>query len=205
MNFENKIINGDCIEEMKRFPAGSVDLAFADPPYNLEKDYGIYEDSNSANDYINWTEKWLIEVIRLLKPEGSFYILNLPKWTLHHAVFLDQLLYRQNTIAWDALSIPRGKIMPAHYSLLYYTKSHHKYTFNKFTTKHNWTHCARGKCIKARKTSSLIEQPFSDIWTNVYRIKHRGKRHAHHPTQLPLTFMERIILKWGQLHLKEVE
>ncbi len=194
MNFENKIINGDCIEEMKKFPAGSVDLAFADPPYNLEKDYGIYEDSNSANDYINWTEKWLIELIRLLKPEGSFYILNLPKWTLHHAVFLDQLLYRQNTIAWDALSIPRGKIMPAHYSLLYYTKSPHKYTFNKLTTKHNWTHCARGKCFKGRKTSSLIEQPFSDIWTNVYRIKHRGKRHAHHPTQLPLTFMERIIL-----------
>ncbi|MFX1283582.1 MAG: DNA-methyltransferase [Promethearchaeota archaeon] len=194
MNFENSIITGDCIEEMKKLPSEIVDLAFADPPYNLEKDYGIYEDSNTAGNYINWTEKWLTEIIRLLKPDGSFYLLNLPKWTLYHAVFLDQFLYRQNTIAWDALSTPRGKIMPAHYSLLYYTKSPHEYTFNKLTTKHNWTHCARVKCIKQRNASSLVEQPFSDIWTNIYRVKHRRKRHAHHPTQLPLTFMERIIL-----------
>ena len=105
---------------MRNLPSNIIDLAFADPPYNLKKDYGVYADSNSPSDYLEWTEKWLSEIIRLLKPKGSFYILNLPKWTIHHAVFLDQFLYRQNTIAWDALSTPRGKIMPAHYSLLYY-------------------------------------------------------------------------------------
>ncbi|MHA2245982.1 MAG: DNA-methyltransferase [Candidatus Hodarchaeales archaeon] len=194
MNFENKIINGDCIRAMRKIPSGIVDLAFADPPYNLEKDYGVYDDSNTPNDYLKWTEKWLTEIIRLLKPEGSFYLLNLPRWTLNHAVFLDQFLFRQNTIAWDALSTPRGKIMPAHYSLLYYTKSLYEYTFNQLTTRHNKTHCARSKCIKQRNASSLTKQPFSNIWTNIYRIKHRGKRHAHHPTQLPLAFMERIIL-----------
>lgn len=194
MNFENKIITGDCVKEMKKIPAGVVDLAFADPPYNLDKNYGLYDDLSSPTDYLKWTEQWLTEIIRLLKPEGSFFLLNLPKWAMHHAVFLDQLMFRQNTIAWDALSTPRGKIMPAHYSLLYYTKSSKKYTFNQITTKHNWTHCARSRCTEKRKVSTLTENPFSDIWTNVYRVKHRGKRHAIHPTQLPLTFMERIIL-----------
>jgi len=194
LNFRNKIICGDCIEEMRNLPSNIIDLAFADPPYNLKKDYGLYGDSNSPSDYLEWTEKWLFEIIRLLKPEGSFYLLNLPKWTIHHAVFLDQFLYRQNTIAWDALSTPRGKIMPAHYSLLYYTKSKLNYTYNQLMSKHNWSHCAREKCIEERKTSSLSEEPFSDIWTNIYRVKHRGKRHEQHPTQLPLVFMERIIL-----------
>ncbi|MFX0013119.1 MAG: DNA-methyltransferase [Promethearchaeota archaeon] len=194
MSFENRIINGDCIEEMKNLPSGIVDLAFADPPYNLEKDYGIYDDSTTTQNYLKWAEKWIIEIVRLLKPDGSFYLLNLPKWAINHAVFLDKFLFRQNTIAWDALSAPRGKIMPAHYSLLFYTKSNKKYTFNKLTSKHNWTHCARAQCIDKRINTPLIEKPFSDIWTNIYRIKHRKKRHDKHPTQLPLTFMERIIL-----------
>ncbi|UCE12328.1 MAG: site-specific DNA-methyltransferase [Candidatus Heimdallarchaeota archaeon] len=193
MNYENKIINGDCIDVMKDFPPDIVDLAFTDPPYNLEKDYGLYVDSNDKENYIHWTEQWLMEIIRVLKPTGSLYLLTLPKWAIHHSVFLDKFLYRRNTIAWDALSTPRGKIMPAHYSLLFYTKSH-SYTFNQIETKHNWTHCARAKCTQERNTSSLEKRPFSDIWSNVHRIKHRGKRHAHHPTQLPFSFMERIIL-----------
>jgi len=194
MNYANKIILGDCIDQMKKFPSSMVDLIFADPPYNLEKDYGLYQDSNSPKDYIKWTETWLNEIIRILKPNGSFYILNLPKWSLHHAVYLDELLYRQNTITWDALATPRGKIMPAHYSLLFYTKSKTNYTFNELTSKHNWTHCARATCIKQRHSSTLPEKSYSDIWNNVYRVKHKQKRQFNHPTQLPLQFMERIIL-----------
>jgi site-specific DNA-methyltransferase (adenine-specific) len=194
MKYENLIINGDCIIKMKEFPSNIIDLAFTDPPYNLDKNYGVYKDSNTPKDYLKWTEKWLKEIIRLLKPNGSFYLLNLPKWAIHHAIFLDKFLFRQNTIAWDALSTPRGKIMPAHYSLLFYTKSSLRYTFNKLKTKHNWTHCARANCINNRNKSELPEIFFSDIWSNVYRVKHRSKRYTHHPTQLPLNFMERIIL-----------
>lgn len=193
MNYENKIINGDCVEEMKTLPSEIVDLAFADPPYNLEKDYGVYNDSDTPINYLKWTEQWLRGIIRLLKPHGTLYILTLPKWAIYHAVFLDKILFRQNTIAWDALSTPRGKIMPAHYSLLYYTKSLNQ-TFNQLKSKHNWTHCSRSKCTRKRNSSSLKEALYSDIWSNLYRVKHRRKRHAHHPTQLPLAFMERIIL-----------
>jgi site-specific DNA-methyltransferase (adenine-specific) len=194
MSYENRIINGDCIEIMKSLPDEIVDLAFIDPPYNLEKEYGVYCDSNTPLSYLKWTEKWIKEIIRLLKPTGSFYLLNLPKWSIHHAVFLDKYLFRQNTVAWDALSTPRGKIMPAHYTLLFYTKSTTKYTFNQLYSKHNWTHCAREKCTKKRSSSSLPKLPYSDIWNNIYRVKHRSKRYGYHPTQLPFTIMERIIL-----------
>ena len=194
LNYINKIIIGDCIEKLTSIPSSLVDLVFADPPYNLEKDYGLYRDSSSPQDYLNWTEKWLIEIVRILKPDGSFYLLNLPKWAMYHAIFLDKLLYRQNTIAWDALSTPRGKIMPAHYTLLYYTKSKVKYVFNKGKTRHNWTHCARKTCIDDRDSLLMPETPYSDIWNNIYRIKHKRKRQSDHPTQLPLEFMKRIIL-----------
>lgn len=180
---------------MKSLPAQIVDLVFADPPYNLEKNYGDgYNDASVPQDYLKWTEEWLVEIIRLLKPTGSFYLLNLPKWALHHAVFLDKYMYRQNTISWDALSTPRGKIMPAHYTLLFYTKSASDYTFNRLKVVHNWTHCARETCIIQRNSSTLPKSPYSDIWSNIYRVKHRNKRYKHHPTQLPLPLMERIIL-----------
>ncbi len=191
-NFElDKIHIADCIEVMKEMQPESVDLVFADPPYNLQKKYSNYKDDKTAHDYISWCNLWLEQAARILKKTGSLYILNIPKWAVHHAVFLDRYLYRQNWVVWDALSTPLGKLMPAHYSLLFYTKQKSGYVFNKQITTNDYDFCYRASCFKSRK--KVIEHPVSDIWFDLHRIRHGSKRDKH-PCQLPLKLLERIIL-----------
>lgn len=190
----NQVILGDCIEVMRRLPAGSVNLAFADPPYNLDKAYFSYDDSRHDEEYLNWCEQWLLEYQRILSPTGSLFVVNLPKWALHHKVFLDRYLHFQNWIVWDALSEPRGRLMPAHYAILYYTKHPSKYVLNtEHAIQMSSDFCMRSSCIRKRKKEGVDDRSaLSDIWWDTPRIKHRKFRDIH-PCQLPEKLMERII------------
>ncbi|MEX2670612.1 MAG: site-specific DNA-methyltransferase [Phycisphaeraceae bacterium] len=71
----NRIAVGDCLASMATFPENSVDLVFADPPYNIGYKYDAYEDKRDDADYLAWTEQWINGCARLLKPTGSLYIL----------------------------------------------------------------------------------------------------------------------------------
>ena len=64
----------DCIAGMQRLAEGSVDLVFADPPFNIGYKYDLYEDRKSVDEYLNWSKDWGTEVVRLLKPDGSFWL-----------------------------------------------------------------------------------------------------------------------------------
>ena len=70
-----RIIAGDAIQEMKRLGKASVDLIIADPPYNLGKDYGNNHDIKGFDEYILFSRSWLCQVHRLLKTDGTLYIL----------------------------------------------------------------------------------------------------------------------------------
>jgi len=187
----NKVYIRECIKFMKALPDACVDLTFADPPYNLRKQYSSYKDTKLDSEYIEWCDRWLEQMARITKPTGSLYVLNLPKWSVHHAVFLDSLLYRQNWIVWEALSTPLGKLMPAHYALLFYTKQKTDYLFNKQYTRNSYESCYRERCIRTMRKNE--ENNVSDIWFDIHRIRHRKKRDLH-PCQLPLKLLERIIL-----------
>jgi site-specific DNA-methyltransferase (adenine-specific) len=71
----NQIAQGDCISLMAGWPAQSVDLIFADPPYNIGYQYDQYEDKRDDHEYIDWTMQWIDGCARLLKPSGSMYVL----------------------------------------------------------------------------------------------------------------------------------
>lgn len=192
----NVVLQGDILEKLKLYPDQSVDLVFADPPYNLDKSYNSYEDERSREEYLAWCNAWLDEYIRILKPTGSLYVLNLPHWAMYHAAYLNQKLYFQNWIVWDALSEPRGKIMPAHYALLFYTRHPTDFTFNYETLQaiDARYYCLRQSCIRARKLRGEDEkEPLTDIWWDIHRLKHRRDR-DYHPCQLPDALLERIIL-----------
>jgi DNA modification methylase len=64
----------DCIEGMKQLADGSVDLAFADPPFNIGYKYDVYEDRMAADQYLDWTKQWGRELVRALKPTGTFWL-----------------------------------------------------------------------------------------------------------------------------------
>ena len=72
-----KIINGDCIEVMKTFPEGSIDLLVTSPPYGVNIKYDVYNDSIPMDEYWDFTTKWLTESYRVLKDDGRIAV-NVP-------------------------------------------------------------------------------------------------------------------------------
>lgn len=70
-----KVYLGDCIEVMKTLPEDSIDLVFADPPFNIGIKYDVHNDNMSYDEYYTWSEKWIKEVYRLLNSNGLFMLL----------------------------------------------------------------------------------------------------------------------------------
>lgn len=69
-----QVFNIDCIAGMNAMDPGSVDLAFADPPFNIGYDYDVYDDRQKADDYLSWSREWMSAVVRVLKPNGTFWL-----------------------------------------------------------------------------------------------------------------------------------
>ena len=70
----NQIRQQDCIAGMQQMPEGCVDLAFADPPFNIGYEYDVYDDRRQAEEYLDWSAQWMREVVRVLKPTGTFWL-----------------------------------------------------------------------------------------------------------------------------------
>ncbi len=70
----NTILQGDCVAQLREIPPGSVDLAFADPPFNIGYDYDVYDDRRSGREYLDWSKQWMAAVSAALKPSGSFWL-----------------------------------------------------------------------------------------------------------------------------------
>jgi site-specific DNA-methyltransferase (adenine-specific) len=64
----------DCIEGLGSLPAGSVDLVFADPPFNIGYDYDVYDDRQNREEYLGWCKRWIAAVYRGLKDSGTFWL-----------------------------------------------------------------------------------------------------------------------------------
>ena len=65
---------GDCLELLSHIPEGSVHLVFADPPFNIGYDYDSYDDRRSEIDYLEWSRQWMAGVVRVLRPDGTFWL-----------------------------------------------------------------------------------------------------------------------------------
>jgi site-specific DNA-methyltransferase (adenine-specific) len=193
----NNIIQGDCLEIMQSIPDNSIDITFADPPFNLKKKYNGYIDNIEFNDYLEWCKKWINEMVRITKPTGSIFVHNIPKWLTYFVGFLNEIAYFKHWISWDAPTSPMGKsLQPSHYGILYYVKDPKQNKFYEI----RYSHKRCRKCqylLKDYGGKKAILHPFgplvSDVWTDIHRIKH-NKYRDEHPCQLPIHLLERIIL-----------
>ncbi len=193
----NEILCGDSIEEMKKIPDNSIDMTFADPPFNLNKKYSNYKDKKAAEDYIKWCEQWLSEMVRVTKPTGSILVHNIPKWLIYFGNHLNKIAVFKHWIAWDSMSTPLGKtLLPAHYGILFYTKSPKGFKFNELRSPHKkcrkcgeMTKDYGGKKSQINPYGTLL----SDCWADIHRIRHNTRRDDH-PCQLPEPLLERLVL-----------
>jgi len=189
--YRNVLINNDCLEELDNLPSNSIDMIFIDPPYNLGKDYKNYEDER--DDYINWIINWLEGCFRVLKPKGSLFLLNIPKWQ-HEVLYriLDKY-YIQDWIVWDNQAEPKGQLIPAHYPILWLSKTKDVkfYTLNEFQDDKDF--CLRASCRRKRGKSNINDKvEVKNVRWDIHRVKHSHKR-LDHPTQLPPKLLEFLI------------
>ncbi len=70
----NGVYGTDCVKALRSLPAGSVDLVFADPPFNIGYEYDEYKDRKDSRAYQDWTRKWMKGVADVLKPDGTFWL-----------------------------------------------------------------------------------------------------------------------------------
>lgn len=70
----NRIYQGDCIRRFDQLDRGSIDLVFADPPFNIGYDYDVYDDEKQDHDYLSWCRQWIRGVHRVLKSSGTFWL-----------------------------------------------------------------------------------------------------------------------------------
>jgi site-specific DNA-methyltransferase (adenine-specific) len=205
----NQILTGDCLEWLAKVPAESVDLAFADPPFNIGYEYDRYDDRRHGTEYLAWADKWLAAVRCVLKPTGSFFLAIGDEYVAEHKVRLDALgLTMRNWIVWHyTFGVHcEKKFSRSHAHILYYVVDPKRYTFNadaiRVPSARQTTYADRRANPKGKvpdDTWVLRPQeddrffgPANDTWY-VSRVCGTFKERTGHPCQMPEGVLERII------------
>lgn len=194
-----KLYRSDCLDFLHTVKSDSVDLVFADPPFNLDKEYPSKINDNLDTDaYLLWCEQWINECIRVLKPGGSLFIWNLPKWNSRLSEQLNSSLSFRNWIGVDIkYRLPiKSKLYPSHYSLLYYVKGEKPNIFHpdrlpmEVCSKcHSELHDYGGYKNKMNPNGINL----SDIWYDIPPVRHSKYKRRQGSNELSLKLMDRII------------
>ncbi|SII00369.1 DNA-methyltransferase [Mycobacteroides abscessus] len=177
----------------------SVDLVFADPPFNLNKDYGQgVNDSLSESEYLSWCETWIKECVRIISPGGAFYLFNIPKWNIElgHTLNESGMSFRH----WITIDIKYGlpitnKLYPSHYSLLYYIKGKKPRSFTRPRLPiAACRHC--GGDIKDYGGHRNKLHPdginLTDVWSDIPPVRH-AKTKRRGANELSEKLLERVL------------
>lgn len=191
---------GDCLEMLPLLRDKVVDTVFADPPFNLGKEYGENSKDNlPEGHYVAWCKEWLAECVRVLKPGGSLFLYNLPKWNVLLGAFLsEQKLEFRHWIAIEmsaCLPIP-GRLHPSHYSLLYYSKGKPNTFYRIRTPILLCRHC--GKEVKDYGGHRGAMNPngvtLKDVWTDIPPVRHwKFKSKNRRANALSTKILDRVI------------
>lgn len=195
-----QLYEADCMTVFPTIKSETVDTVFADPPFNLKKKYGRKSrDDWSEAEYLDWCKIWLQECIRVLKPGGALFLYNLPKWNLPLGAFLSQsgLEFRHWIAIEHKSCLPiNGRLYPAHYSLLYYTKGKPQRFQRIRTPIETCRHC--GGEIRDYGGHRHAMNPngvnLKDIWTDIPPVRHRKFKSDKRPANaLSTKILERVV------------
>ena len=194
------LLKGDCLKILPSVATNCIDTVFADPPFNIGKEYGSsVNDRMDEQEYLEWCQVWMNECIRVLKQSGSLFIYNLPKWNIHLAKsLLDRGMHFRDWIVVDlklGLPIP-GRLYPSHYSLLYFTKGKHK-TFHSIRIPIKaCRHCGGDVKDYGGHRNALNPKGLnlSDVWTDIPPVRHwKFKSKKRKANALSTKLLDRVI------------
>jgi len=188
----NKVILGDCIEVMSSLPDSSVDLVFADPPFNIGIKYDNYDDKKNYDHYYSWSEEWIKETYRILKKSGSIYIAIGDEFAAEINLILKRIGFKfRNWIVWYYTfgQNQRKKFNRSHTHILYFTKDENSFTFNSDEIR---IPSARQLVYNDKRAHPKGKVP-DDVWEYSRVCGTFKERLGKHPCQMPENLLERII------------
>jgi len=197
---EHSIILGDAIESLAALvPDGSIDLIFADPPYNIGKVFNGTQDKwESDEDYLHWCYQWLDLCIQKLKPNGSFYVMAATQNMPFFDIYLRKQLTVLSRIIWyyDSSGVQAKRHYGSLYEpILFCVKDKEHYTFNTQDILVSAKTGAQRKLIDYRKPVPAIYNSVKvpgNVW-EIPRVRYRMPEYENHPTQKPVALLERIV------------
>ena len=191
---------GDSLSFLKKMKNKSVQLIFADAPYNIGKDFGNDSDKwASVSDYIEWCKTWLDECMRVLSDTGTMYFMT----ATQHMPYLDVFVSEHYNVlcriiwAYDSSGVQSKKIYGSLYEPILMINKNKKavYTFNYEDILVEAKTGAKRKLIDYRKNPP---QPYNtekvpgNVW-DFSRVRFKMEEYENHPTQKPEALLERII------------
>lgn len=190
---------GDCLDVLGDVPDASVDLVFADPPYNIGKAFGEFKDSwPSDTDYVSWCYRWLDLCISKLKPTGSMYVMASTQAMPFLDLWLRERITIRSRIVWhyDSSGVQAKRHFGSLYEpILFCVKDPNAYTFNAAEIEVEARTGAVRKLIDYRKevpTYYKATKVPGNIW-HFPRVRYRMPEYEEHPSQKPEALLERII------------
>ncbi len=188
------IRHGDCLKLLSTVEYGSVRLLFADPPFNLNRDYDHhFDDNRSDEEYLVWTREWLSMVPNILTDDGSFWLAISEKWVAEAKVICtDMGLTLRNWLVWHYTfgQATAAKFAKSNTHILYFTKHPKEFIFNDMAT--------RIPSLRQIEYGDKRANPNGKVpdatWSEFPRVCGTfGAKQVWHDNQMPEALMQRII------------
>ena len=198
-NNNGRIIHGDALEVLQQIPDESIDLIFVDPPYNIGKNFAGRKDKwKTDKDYLDWCYQWIDLCIQKVKPNGSLYLMTSTQFMPYFDLYVRDKVTILSRIVWsyDSSGVQAKNYFGSMYEpILYCVKNKNNYTFNSDDILVEAKTGAKRKLIDYRKDPPQpykTEKVPGNVW-NFARVRYRKEEYENHPTQKPISLLERII------------
>lgn len=200
-NGEHSIFHGDAVQILQdEISDSSIDLIFVDPPYNIGKKFGDFEDKWPSDEaYAEWCKIWLDLCLAKLTDHGSMYVMTSTQAMPYLDLYLRSKTHVLSRIIWsyDSSGMQAKKHYGSMYEpLLFCVKDKKHYTFNADDIAVEAKTGAKRKLIDYRKA---VPTPYNtkkvpgNVW-EFSRVRYRMEEYENHPSQKPESLLERVIL-----------
>jgi len=197
-----EILQGDCLETLKTLDDESIDMVFADPPFNIGKKYGGISSNDNRPDYYEWCSSWISECFRVLKPTGTFYLMTIARHIFRMGCEMEKHGVFVNKIEWRNVSASHKKkqFWPATQSIAVFGKTDdykfHTYAQTRKISKQNMRWGGYTTEPKGQLLDYWCDIPFVYAGSVAHpeAILEPGTNKKAHPAQMPIRLVERCIV-----------
>lgn len=197
-NENHVVILNDSIKVLSKIPDKSINLVFADPPYNIGKTFGTRKEDFTKDEYLEWCKNWIDESMRILKEDGVMCFMTATQFMPYLDCYVDSRYHIFSRIVWhyDSSGVQSKSGFGSMYEpILVVCKDKDKVKFNAKNVMVDAKTGSTRKLIDYRKTPPTVynsKKVMGNVW-NIPRVRYRMSEYETHPTQKPEKLLENIL------------